>query len=88
MNGYHGCIFAYGQTSSGKTYTIHGTQSDPGMIPLSVESVFQFIETCPDREFVLRVSYLEVCNTPQPPYPLPLSSERASERASRAQMWE
>jgi hypothetical protein len=30
MDGYHGCIFAYGQTSSGKTHTIHGVDGDPG----------------------------------------------------------
>lgn len=37
MTGYHGCIFAYGQTSSGKTYTIHGTKDDPGL-PLYLTS--------------------------------------------------
>eukprot|EP00954_Amorphochlora_amoebiformis_P011712 914176-Amorphochlora_amoeboformis.AAC.2 len=33
MNGFHGCIFAYGQTSSGKTFSIHGSQKHPGMVP-------------------------------------------------------
>lgn len=30
INGYHGTIFAYGQTSSGKTYTMLGTKQNPG----------------------------------------------------------
>eukprot|EP01006_Ploeotia_vitrea_P045200 TRINITY_DN66919_c7_g2_i2.p1 TRINITY_DN66919_c7_g2~~TRINITY_DN66919_c7_g2_i2.p1 ORF type:complete len:683 (+),score=401.25 TRINITY_DN66919_c7_g2_i2:24-2072(+) len=62
MKGYHGCIFAYGQTSSGKTYTIHGTSKAPGMIPQAVEEIFDYIEDNPDREFVLRVSYMEIYN--------------------------
>eukprot|EP00466_Bigelowiella_natans_P016332 jgi/Bigna1/91436/estExt_fgenesh1_pg.C_1000063 len=28
MKGYHGCLFAYGQTSAGKTHTIHGAKTD------------------------------------------------------------
>ena len=35
LEGYNVCIFAYGQTSSGKTYTMKGTQTDPGVIPRS-----------------------------------------------------
>jgi centromeric protein E len=62
MQGYHGCIFAYGQTSSGKTYTIHGTKDDPGMIPQSVDEVFDIIDRSSNRDFVLRVSYLEIYN--------------------------
>jgi hypothetical protein len=62
MNGYHGVIFAYGQTSSGKTYTIHGSEEDPGMIPRSVEAMFEWIENTPSRDFVMRISYLEIYN--------------------------
>lgn len=49
----------------GKTHSIHGTSSDPGMIPLGVRSIFQLIETDASfakREFILRVSYIEVYN--------------------------
>ena len=56
MSGYHGCVFAYGQTSSGKTFTIHSSAQHPGVIPLAVEQVFDTIEESVDREFVLRVS--------------------------------
>ncbi|KAI9311304.1 P-loop containing nucleoside triphosphate hydrolase protein [Dichotomocladium elegans] len=40
----------------------YGTESEPGVIPRSVESVFQYIEKATDKEFVLRVSYLEIYN--------------------------
>uniref|UniRef100_A0A7S3Y799 Kinesin motor domain-containing protein n=1 Tax=Lotharella globosa TaxID=91324 RepID=A0A7S3Y799_9EUKA len=62
MKGYHGCLFAYGQTSAGKTYTIHGSESDPGVLPRSIELIFKHIEDQPDREFVLRVSFFEIYN--------------------------
>ncbi len=62
MKGYHGCIFAYGQTSSGKTYTIHGVPSSPGIVPQAVQYIFDYIEDHPNKEFVLRVSYVEIYN--------------------------
>ena len=37
MNGQHGTILAYGQTNSGKTYTMKGVMEDPGLIALSVQ---------------------------------------------------
>ncbi|XP_023132106.2 centromere-associated protein E isoform X2 [Amphiprion ocellaris] len=60
--GYNGTIFAYGQTSSGKTFTMMGSDHIPGVIPLAVEDVFQTIKTYPKKEFLLRVSYMEIYN--------------------------
>ncbi|XP_041660515.1 centromere-associated protein E isoform X2 [Cheilinus undulatus] len=62
VNGYNGTIFAYGQTSSGKTFTMMGSNGTPGVIPLAVEDVFQTIKNCPKKEFLLRVSYMEIYN--------------------------
>ncbi|RUS29389.1 hypothetical protein BC938DRAFT_480720 [Jimgerdemannia flammicorona] len=62
MNGVNGTIFAYGQTSSGKTHTMQGNTKEPGIITLALEDIFQFIMQTPDREFLLRVSYLEIYN--------------------------
>ncbi|KAF9542440.1 hypothetical protein EC957_001955 [Mortierella hygrophila] len=62
MEGYNGTVFAYGQTSSGKTYTMSGTSSQPGITPRAVEDVFKYIRENSDREFLLRVSYLEIYN--------------------------
>ncbi|CAO3643581.1 unnamed protein product [Mucor hiemalis] len=58
MMGYNGTVFAYGQTASGKTYTM-----EPGVIPRAVREVFSFIEEdTHGREYLLRVSYMEIYN--------------------------
>ncbi|XP_023517696.1 kinesin-like protein KIN-7K, chloroplastic [Cucurbita pepo subsp. pepo] len=62
MDGVNGTIFAYGVTSSGKTHTMHGDQRSPGIIPLAVKDAFSIIQETPNREFLLRVSYLEIYN--------------------------
>ncbi|KAB2066112.1 hypothetical protein ES319_A09G136800v1 [Gossypium barbadense] len=62
MEGINGTIFAYGMTSSGKTHTMHGDQRSPGIIPLAVKDAFSIIQETPSREFLLRVSYLEIYN--------------------------
>lgn len=53
-------LFLCLQTSSGKTHTMKGNEADPGIIPLAVREVFRLIGESPDREFLLRVSYMEV----------------------------
>ncbi|KAG8084157.1 hypothetical protein GUJ93_ZPchr0010g10018, partial [Zizania palustris] len=62
MDGINGTVFAYGVTSSGKTHTMHGDQNSPGIIPLAIKDVFSLIQETPGREFLLRVSYLEIYN--------------------------
>jgi centromeric protein E len=62
VEGYNGCIFAYGQTSSGKTFTMTGTRSSPGVIPQATSEVFSHVKSYPDREFFFRLSYIEIYN--------------------------
>ncbi|KAI4342401.1 hypothetical protein MLD38_027035 [Melastoma candidum] len=62
MEGVNGTVFAYGVTSSGKTHTMHGDHNCPGIIPLAIKDVFSIIQDTPGREFLLRVSYLEIYN--------------------------
>nr|XP_031324242.1 centromere-associated protein E isoform X3 [Camelus dromedarius] len=62
IQGYNGTIFAYGQTASGKTYTMMGSQDYLGVIPRAIHDIFQKIKKFPDREFLLRVSYMEIYN--------------------------
>ncbi|EXX63469.1 tubulin-dependent ATPase KIP3 [Rhizophagus irregularis DAOM 197198w] len=57
MEGYNGTVFAYGQTSSDD-----GTNSQPGVIPQAVDCVFDYIKECQEKEFLLRVSYMEIYN--------------------------
>jgi centromeric protein E len=54
LNGINATIFAYGQTSSGKTYTMTGNEMETGVIGLAVEEIFSLIEASLDRQFLLR----------------------------------
>ncbi|KAJ3330077.1 hypothetical protein HDU76_006471 [Blyttiomyces sp. JEL0837] len=63
MEGMNGTVFAYGQTASGKTYSMMGVDEQPGIIPQAIDDVFSYIrEQTEDREYLLRVSYLEIYN--------------------------
>ncbi|KAL9106739.1 MAG: hypothetical protein Q9227_008309 [Pyrenula ochraceoflavens] len=62
MEGFHGTVFAYGMTGTGKTFSMQGTATSPGVIPLAITDIFSFIRETPNREFLLRVSYLEIYN--------------------------
>ncbi|POO03725.1 Kinesin-like protein [Trema orientale] len=62
LEGFNGTAFAYGQTSSGKTFTMNGSEKDPGIIHRAVEDIFERIQMISDREFLIRVSYMEIYN--------------------------
>ncbi|KAI0731971.1 kinesin-domain-containing protein [Fomitopsis betulina] len=62
MDGYNAVIFAYGQTASGKTFTLTGDEDQPGIIPRAMKDVFACIRRTPSREYLLRCSYLEIYN--------------------------
>ncbi|OBZ67407.1 Kinesin-like protein KIF22 [Grifola frondosa] len=53
-------IFAYGVTSSGKTHTMQGTPSDPGIIPRAVEAVFLKRSSSDGCKVAIEVSYMEI----------------------------
>ncbi|KAK4005430.1 hypothetical protein OUZ56_007143 [Daphnia magna] len=62
MNGFNVTVLAYGQTASGKTYTMMGSQKELGIVQLAVERIFTLIEQNPERAFLLRCSYIEIYN--------------------------
>ncbi|CAL1395742.1 unnamed protein product [Linum trigynum] len=62
VEGFNGTAFAYGQTSSGKTFTMNGSENDPGIIHRAVRDIFDKIQDVSDREFLIRVSYMEIYN--------------------------
>ncbi|XP_022747090.1 kinesin-like protein KIN-7O [Durio zibethinus] len=62
VRGFNGTVFAYGQTNSGKTHTMRGSAAEPGVIPLAVHDLFDIIQQDMDREFLLRMSYMEIYN--------------------------
>lgn len=62
VKGFNATIFAYGQTSSGKTHTMLGDNHEVGIIQLAVNSMFDFMTRSEGREFLVRASYMEIYN--------------------------
>ncbi|CAD7080608.1 unnamed protein product [Hermetia illucens] len=66
LEGYNGTILAYGQTGTGKTYTMSGNPESPqtkGIIPNSFAHIFGHIAKAKDNQkFLVRVSYMEIYN--------------------------
>ncbi|CAH2007890.1 unnamed protein product [Acanthoscelides obtectus] len=62
MEGFNATIFAYGQTSSGKTHTILGTKTDPGLFQLVSNQIFQHVADQVDKRYLIRCSYIEIYN--------------------------
>lgn len=62
FEGYNGTVFAYGQTSSGKTYTMQGPDIDSedlrGIVPRIVHTVMDNIEKAPETSALLRRRWL------------------------------
>ncbi|KAK7341752.1 hypothetical protein VNO80_24691 [Phaseolus coccineus] len=69
LEGYNCTIFAYGQTGTGKTYTMEGGArkkngefpSDAGVIPRAVKQIFDILEA-QNAEYSMKVTFLELYN--------------------------
>ena len=69
LEGYNATLLAYGQTGTGKTFTMEGFHfdlTDPlrGMIPRAVEEIFEHIQSAEysNSKFMVRVSYVQIYN--------------------------
>ena len=70
VTGLNGTIFAYGQTSSGKTFTMQGSGTieegnvagGGGIVHMAAADIFQHIQNTPNRMFLVRASFLEIYN--------------------------
>ena len=66
LEGYNGSIFMYGQTTSGKTYTMLGSPNNPGILPCVLRDIFLKIkkikQTNDNIEFKVYCSYIEIYN--------------------------
>lgn len=62
FQGFNGTVLAYGQTSSGKTYTMSGySADDPGIIPRMISDLFSsFASSDAGLEFTVKVSFCEI----------------------------
>ncbi|XP_005350743.1 kinesin-like protein KIF19 [Microtus ochrogaster] len=63
ISGYNATVFAYGPTGCGKTYTMLGTDHEPGIYVRTLNDLFRAIEeTSNDMEYEVSMSYLEIYN--------------------------
>ena len=64
LRGVNGTIFAYGQTSSGKTFTMQNPSegTDMGLVQCATDHIFNHIAEHSERQFYIRISFLEVYN--------------------------
>lgn len=64
LDGYNVCIFAYGQTGSGKTFTMDGTANQLGVIPRTVELIFDSVKNYKKLGWTYTISatFLEIYN--------------------------
>jgi len=60
LRGYSVCIFTYGQTGTGKTYSMEGPPEDPGIAPRALQSLFQEMGTGGQHRVTL--SMVEIYN--------------------------
>uniref|UniRef100_A0A8C4IW12 Kinesin-like protein KIF19 n=1 Tax=Dicentrarchus labrax TaxID=13489 RepID=A0A8C4IW12_DICLA len=63
ISGYNATVFAYGPTGCGKTYTMLGTDKEPGIYVRTLNDLFHAIEeTSDDMLYSVSMSYLEIYN--------------------------
>lgn len=63
MDGFNVCVFAYGQTGTGKTFTMEGTPERRGVNYRTLEELFRISEQRDgDMKYEIFVSVLEVYN--------------------------
>ncbi|XP_037372354.2 kinesin-like protein KIFC3 isoform X1 [Talpa occidentalis] len=63
IDGFNVCIFAYGQTGAGKTYTMEGTLENPGINQRALQLLFSEVqEKAADWEYTITVSAAEIYN--------------------------
>ncbi|XP_051789586.1 kinesin-like protein KIF19 [Erpetoichthys calabaricus] len=63
LSGYNATVFAYGPTGAGKTYTMLGIDSEPGIYVRTLNDLFNSIEASSDHmAYDVSMSYLEIYN--------------------------
>jgi len=62
--GFHCCLFAYGQTGAGKSYSMVGYGTNKGIVPISCEEIFNRIaaNTNTEKSYEVQLSMVEIYN--------------------------
>ncbi|KAH9615912.1 hypothetical protein KSS87_012555 [Heliosperma pusillum] len=60
LDGHNVCILAYGQTGTGKTYTMEGTNEQPGIVPRALKELFHQAALETTTSMTFSMSMLEV----------------------------
>lgn len=56
------CIISYGQTNSGKSYTIEGNDKYPGIVPRAIKEIFKIARENKEKKFSVSMSVIEIYN--------------------------
>ncbi|KAH9688371.1 kinesin-like protein KIN-14U [Citrus sinensis] len=60
LDGHNVCVLAYGQTGTGKTFTMDGTSDQPGIVPRALEELFRQAALDNSSSVTFSMSMLEV----------------------------
>ena len=64
LKGYNGTLFAYGQTGTGKTFTMEGdikSETNKGITPRTFTQIIDYVTNSPQSiEYLVRISFLEI----------------------------
>ncbi|ESL07438.1 kinesin [Trypanosoma rangeli SC58] len=61
FKGYWGTIMVYGQTGTGKSFTMcNFSPRNMGIIPRAMKAIFDTVENCPDRSFTIMFSFIQI----------------------------
>ncbi|PRQ41964.1 putative minus-end-directed kinesin ATPase [Rosa chinensis] len=60
LDGHNVCVFAHGQTGTGKTFTMDGTNEEPGIIPRALREIFSQASLDCSSSLTFSMSMLEV----------------------------
>ena len=61
LEGYNACVFAYGATGGGKTFTMVGTQDNPGCMVRALNDLFRTMEDANDTVFKVNENSSHCC---------------------------